>query len=144
MCRRVEARAQTHMKNYKRKHLSSNPPRPPNPKARWTPQNRSKQQRGGSQLHQKHRAKKPKLQKNTKERGNKRNPNPETQKKKKITKCKANNKIFKNSSKDQQQQRRRREMLGQGKVADEGAEDDNEVPAILKTLKLATLKLRSD
>jgi len=34
--------------------------------------------------------------------------------------------------------------LGQGKVADEGAEDDNEVPAILKTLKLATLKLRSD
>lgn len=31
MCRRVEARAQTHMKNYKRKHLSSNPPRPPIP-----------------------------------------------------------------------------------------------------------------
>jgi hypothetical protein len=35
-------------------------------------------------------------------------------------------------------------MLGQVKVAEEGGEEDNEVPAILKTLKLATLKLRSD
>jgi hypothetical protein len=35
-------------------------------------------------------------------------------------------------------------MLGWGKVVDEGGEDDNQVPAIPKTLKLVTLKLRID
>jgi len=58
-------------------------PGPPIPKLDEHHKIGANNKRGGSQLHQNHPAKKPKLPKKYKrERGNKRNPNPETQKRK--------------------------------------------------------------
>jgi predicted RNase H-like nuclease (RuvC/YqgF family) len=95
MCRRVEARAQTHMKNYKRKHLSSNPPRPP------IPQLDEHHKRGANNngvVHSYTRDTALKKQ-NYKKIQNREETietlNQKLRKKKKITKCKANNKILK-------------------------------------------------
>jgi hypothetical protein len=72
------------MENYKRKHLSSNPPQPPIPKL---DEHRKIGANNNGVVHSYTRntaLKKPKLQKKKykRERGNKRNPNPETQKRK--------------------------------------------------------------
>jgi hypothetical protein len=96
MCRRVEARAQKHMENYKRKHLSSNPPQPPIPKL---DEHRKIGANNNGVVHSYTRntaLKKPKLQKkNTKEREETKETLIQKLRKEKITKCKANNKILK-------------------------------------------------
>ncbi len=94
MCRRVEARAQTHMENYKRKHLSSNPPRPPilkldehhkigannNEVVHSYTRNTALENQIYNKIQKREETKETLIQKLKKEN---------------ITKCKANNKIFK-------------------------------------------------